>query len=114
MKKRVSVVVCLVLIVVIAAGASEVKWTGGGADELWTTGANWDGGTVPGTYDAIVLNPPPQRGPVINSDIECGEMRMPLQVKLGWETAKTATAHTVYISDKLDDVKNGVKPISKG
>ncbi|MHC4528374.1 MAG: hypothetical protein ACYTEX_21415 [Planctomycetota bacterium] len=78
MKKRVSVVFCLVLNIVIAASASEVKWTGGGADELWTTGANWEGGTVPGTYDAVVLNPPPQRGPAINSDIECGEMRGPV------------------------------------
>ena len=79
MNTRALVIVLAVLIGSTAAqGAQEVKWTGGGADDLWTTPANWAGGKVPGPYDIIVLNPPPKRGPVINSDIRCGEIRGPV------------------------------------
>ncbi len=59
-------------------GAAEIEWQGGGSDDFWKTAGNWEGGKVPGTYDVIILNPPPQRGPVIDSDIECGEIRGPV------------------------------------
>jgi hypothetical protein len=66
------------MICTLAARAAEVKWTGAGGDDFWKTAANWDGGRVPGKSDIIILNPPPERGPVINSDIECGEIRGPV------------------------------------
>jgi|GEM_PF-1722702 len=61
-----------------AFGGEQVKWTSAGADDLWTTAANWDNAKVPGPHDIIILNPPPSRGPVIDTDIQCGEMRGPV------------------------------------
>jgi hypothetical protein len=90
MNSKVTVVVALILSSSVVASASEVKWTGAGADDLWTTAANWDGGKVPGTYDVIVLNPPPQRGPVIKSDLECGEIRGPV-----WKSSDAQVADVV-------------------
>jgi len=79
MTRRISIIILLILTVYSVAIASvEVKWTGKGADDLWTTAGNWDGGKVPGPHDIIILNPPPGRGPVINTDINCGEMRGPV------------------------------------
>ena len=78
MSRKAAVIVWLVLVCVPAARAEEVKWTGAGADDYWSTAGNWEGGRVPGTSDIVILNPPPQRGPVINSDIHCGEMRGPV------------------------------------
>ncbi|MHC4664565.1 MAG: hypothetical protein ACYS9T_01240 [Planctomycetota bacterium] len=78
MSRRPAVIICWVLICGLVGQAAEVKWTGAGADDYWTTAANWEGGRVPGTSDIVILNPPPQRGPVINTDIHCGEMRGPV------------------------------------
>jgi len=68
-------IITLLLVAGSAFGAVEVKWTGKGADDLWTTAENWDSGKVPGPHDIIILNPPPGRGPMIDTDIKCGEMR---------------------------------------
>ena len=78
MSRRISIITLLVLIAGAVVTAAEVKWTGAGADNSWTTAANWNGGKVPGQYDIVILNSPPQRGPVINSDIGCGEIRGPV------------------------------------
>src|SRR4051812_34937203 len=37
-----------------SARAASQTWTGGGNDGLWTNGANWSGGAVPGAV--ITLN----------------------------------------------------------
>ena len=68
----------LVLLAGSAFGGEQVKWTGQGAGDSWSTAGNWEGGKVPGPHDIIVLNPPPGRGPVIDVDIQCGEMRGPV------------------------------------
>ena len=76
MIRRILTITMLVLMCsALATAAEEVEWTGKGGDTSWTNPANWDGGKVPGPYDIIILNPLPGRGPVINSDIRCGEMR---------------------------------------
>ncbi|MBV9926160.1 MAG: hypothetical protein JOZ96_14165 [Acidobacteria bacterium] len=38
------------------AFAASKTWTGGGGDGLWTTAANWSGGTVPGSSDDVILD----------------------------------------------------------
>jgi len=58
--------------------AAEIEWKGGGADNSWCTAGNWEGGKLPGPSDVIVLNPPPERGPVIDCDVTCGEIRGPV------------------------------------
>ncbi|MHC4214021.1 MAG: fibronectin type III domain-containing protein, partial [Planctomycetota bacterium] len=74
---RISIIM-LVLLAGSAFAGEQVEWTGKGADDSWATGANWEGGKVPGPHDIIILNPPPGRGPVIDIDIQCGEMRGPV------------------------------------
>ncbi len=79
MIRRISIITLLLLTTcTIAPAAQEVKWTGGGGNAFWSNPANWEGGKVPGPHDIIILNPPPGRGPVINTDIQCGEMRGPV------------------------------------
>ncbi len=77
MISRISIIM-LFLIAGSAFGGEQVKWTGEGADDSWMTVKNWEGGKVPGPHDIIILNPPPGRGPVIDVDIQCGEMRGPV------------------------------------
>ena len=83
MKLHTITIVCIAMILCISGWAEQVKWIGGGADDFWSTSANWENSKVPGSYDVVFLNPPPGRGPVINTDIECGEIRGP--VWKSWE-----------------------------
>lgn len=69
--------ICL-LITAPVLSAAEIEWKGGGADNSWCTAGNWEGGKLPGPSDIIVLNPPPERGPVIDCDVTCGEIRGPV------------------------------------
>jgi hypothetical protein len=77
MNGKAAFVVSVVLICAVIGSAVEVEWTGKGADDLWSTPGNWQGGNVPGPTDVIVLSSPPDRGPVIDSDVTCGEIRGP-------------------------------------
>ncbi|MHC4337738.1 MAG: hypothetical protein ACYSTG_07295, partial [Planctomycetota bacterium] len=77
MNGKVTFVVSVVLVCAVIGTAAEVEWTGKGAGDLWSTGGNWEGGKVPGPTDVIVLSSPPERGPVIDSDVTCGEIRGP-------------------------------------
>ena len=38
-----------------AADITSVYWTGDGEDGLWSDGANWNGGAVPGANDAVTI-----------------------------------------------------------
>ncbi|MBX7152636.1 T9SS type A sorting domain-containing protein [bacterium] len=38
------------------AGGATVKWDNGQGDGLWTSQLNWDGNTVPGSLDSVVLD----------------------------------------------------------
>ena len=55
MKKLMVSLVALSLTVV--AQAAEVVWTGGGADNKWSTVENWSTGALPGTTDFVVFRP---------------------------------------------------------
>ena len=49
-------VVCFLLLLVTCLPAATATWTGGGGDDLWGTGANWQGGSAPandGTADIV-------------------------------------------------------------
>jgi len=78
MKRTSYVVICCVLISVTSVAGSQIKWTGAGADDSWCTPENWQNGKVPGSADIVILNPPPKRGPVIDCDVKCGEIRGPI------------------------------------
>lgn len=78
MRRKVTVIMSLVLVSGLVGTASEVEWTGGGMGNSWCTAGNWASDSVPGSSDMIVLNPPPARGPVIDCDVKCGEIRGPV------------------------------------
>lgn len=79
MIQRIPTITLLVLMgSALATAGEQVEWTGKGGDSSWKNPANWNGGMVPGPHDIILLNPPPSRGPVIDTDIQCGEMRGPV------------------------------------
>ena len=77
MNGKVTFVVSVVLACAVIGTAAEVEWTGKGVGDLWTTGGNWEGGKAPASGDVIVLRSPPERGPVIDSEVTCGEIRGP-------------------------------------
>ena len=54
--KKFSILFLFLVLSVFSANSFGVNWTGGGADNLWSTGANWNGGSVPGAGDAAVIN----------------------------------------------------------
>ena len=91
MIRRILTITMLVLVCAAMATAGEqVKWTGNGGDTSWTNPANWQGDKVPGPHDIAILNPPPNRGPVIDVDIQCGEMRGPT-----WNSSETQVVDVV-------------------
>ena len=47
---------------------ADTNWTGAGADDLWSTAANWDAG-VPDEADVVTIASPPEQGPVIDGTV---------------------------------------------
>ena len=76
-RRAMPLVICLLTVAAVVS-AGEVEWKGGGKDNSWCTADNWEGGKLPGPSDSIILNPPPERGPVIDCDVICGEIRGPV------------------------------------
>ena len=57
----------LVLGIVVDVQAGEVYWTDDGPDHLWSTPANWEGGTIPTPADRARTNKLP--GPIVADDV---------------------------------------------
>ncbi|MCX6808565.1 MAG: hypothetical protein NTW50_02770, partial [Candidatus Berkelbacteria bacterium] len=77
--KRRIIVLSTTTVILLAAGfwflssytnifAGNVIWTGNGTDSLWSNGANWQGGVVPGSSDIAVFNSG-SKSATINSDV---------------------------------------------
>jgi hypothetical protein len=49
------IAVAAAVLLCAAAPAATVTWSGGGADENWSTGANWGGGRAPGMSDVATF-----------------------------------------------------------
>jgi len=47
---------------------ADTNWTGAGADDLWSTAANWSDG-VPDEADVVTIASPPEQGPVIDGTV---------------------------------------------
>ena len=66
--------ISLVSLLLLANGASAKLWTGKGDGTSWYDPANWDTG-VPGPQERVDMNDSsPQRGPIIDQDVECGQV----------------------------------------
>src|SRR5688500_8084370 len=51
---RQTLIAILAILSVLPAGAATLTWTGGGADDLWSTPDNW-GGTAPMPGDSLIF-----------------------------------------------------------
>jgi len=52
----------------VAVVNADTNWTGAGADDLWSTAANWDAG-VPDEADVVTIASPPEQSPVIDETV---------------------------------------------
>jgi len=78
---------------------AQIAWTGLGADNLWSTAANWEGNKVPTAADEVTVDVPgaaAPNGPVIQDgiDAECNL----LYCEVAGETTMTMTGGTLTIS----------------
>jgi hypothetical protein len=53
---RIPVLFALLIGTTLSASAATVTWSGAGADDQWSTAANWTGGAVPSAGDAVVID----------------------------------------------------------
>ena len=69
-------IVCLVFVVLVLGSVSnavDVKWKGGGGNNLWSTPGNWNPSKVPGVGDEVFVDVPAARspnGPIIQDGID--------------------------------------------
>src|ERR1043165_6687084 len=54
--RAVSALVLLLVAVTLPAIAADKTWDGGGGDNNWLTGANWDADTAPAANDALFFD----------------------------------------------------------
>ena len=52
----------------VAVVNADTNWIGTGADDLWSTAANWSDG-VPDEADVVTIAWPPEQGPVIDGTV---------------------------------------------
>ncbi|MHC4216515.1 MAG: hypothetical protein ACYSWP_24455, partial [Planctomycetota bacterium] len=67
--------VCLILTGDFVFGATWVGYYPWGP--LWNMPENWDPVAVPGPFEPVYINPPPEQGPVIDFDAEVGDIYGP-------------------------------------
>ncbi|MHC4529804.1 MAG: hypothetical protein ACYS29_18180 [Planctomycetota bacterium] len=92
MNAKVRFIVSVVLACAVIGTAAEVEWTGKGADDLWSTAGNWQGGKTPGASDVIMLRSPPERGPVISGRPSMCLTGLTLRLPAGGDSQNAATA----------------------
>ncbi len=97
--------VCLVVVVSMfgaIGNAADVKWTGGGSDNLWSTPANWSSNRVPGIADEVYVDVPAAKapnGPIIQDGIDAKIVG--LLCEAAGEPEITMTGGTLEISDYI-------------
>ncbi|MFH1024237.1 MAG: FN3 associated domain-containing protein, partial [Planctomycetota bacterium] len=82
----------------VFAGADPYRWTGGGADENWTTGANWEGGTAPGSSHTATFDGTTSKNCAINANLNVAGIAIQSDY-LGTITQGSGKTITVGASD---------------
>jgi hypothetical protein len=99
MCKRMIYLASFVLVLGFVNSAMAIQWTGGGANNLWSTPANWEGNKVPTASDEAYVDVPgaeAPHGPLIQDgiDAECDL----LACEVAGEPTMTMTGGTLTIS----------------
>ncbi len=78
MRRRLFVLAFLVCLILTGDFVFGATWVGNYPwGPLWNMSENWDPIGVPGPYEAVYINPPPEQGPVIDYDAEVGNIYGP-------------------------------------
>ncbi|MHC4676257.1 MAG: choice-of-anchor U domain-containing protein, partial [Planctomycetota bacterium] len=56
---------------------SVCNWVGGSGGDSWCVKENWDVSYLPGDITRVNINPPPERGPIIDCDVHVFRIRGP-------------------------------------
>ena len=80
MCKRLILLLCFVVGLGLANSALAALWTGNGDGTSWDDASNWDPAAIPGSSEQVDMNTP-ERGPIIDVDVECGVVQGPV-----WDT----------------------------
>ena len=98
-------IVCLVFVVLVlgsVGNAADVKWKGGGGNNLWSTPANWSSNKVPGIGDEVFVDVPAAKapnGPIIQDGINAKILG--LLCEAAGEPEMTMTGGTLEIGDYI-------------
>lgn len=76
--KRPNRVTSISVLALACTAVHAARWTGAGNDRSWDTAENWHEGRLPQSTDAIRIDSPSGRGPVIDGDVTCGEIQGPV------------------------------------
>jgi hypothetical protein len=89
-----------------------IIWTGAGADDSWFTAGNWSTNAVPCPNDAVELSGPPQRGPVIDSEVVVNAIKGPAWVSSRNQVMDVQGGTIVFKSWLPDDYGRGTGTIN--
>jgi hypothetical protein len=99
MYRKLTYLLSFILVLGFVNSAVAIQWTGSGADNLWSTPANWEGNKVPTASDEAYIDVPgaaAPRGPLIQDgiDAECDL----LACEVAGEPTMTMTGGTLTIT----------------
>ncbi len=100
MCKKLFLLTALVLMLTSASNAEDIRWTAGGRNKLWNTGANWDLGRAPTLDDEARIDVPAAaapNGPVIQQGIAA--QAKGIFTEAAGEPTLTMTGGTLDVAD---------------
>ena len=83
--------------------AGSVAWDGGGADEKWSTAANWSGDSVPGVNDHVVFDSTSGKDATIDGNIEVAS----IEVESSYPGILSGGSATITINSGDFNVRQG-------
>ena len=102
MCRKLTYLICVVLVFGSVANAADVRWTNAGGDKLWNNPANWDSNKVPGAGDVVYVDVPAAKapnGPIIREGTDAKINGLLCEV--AGEPTITMTGGTLEIGDYI-------------
>ena len=96
------IVLSAALLIASPAQAATVTWDGGGGDNNWSTGANWDTGSAPTDADDVVLDATSTKDMTIDGDYTVNSFSM----NSGYTGTVTQASGSDLVTDSTDFTVN--------